>query len=71
LKGAEGDIYSWIWFLPRAALFTTGGRASKGCHLTQAAETGAARNIALLWNLNAIEITDNVVPAFLRRSISW
>jgi hypothetical protein len=35
LKGKEGDIYSWIWFVLRAALFTTGGRASKGCHLTQ------------------------------------
>ena len=23
------------WFVLRAALFTTGGRASKGCHLTQ------------------------------------
>jgi hypothetical protein len=24
MKGKEGDIYSWIWFAPRAALFTTG-----------------------------------------------
>jgi len=29
LKGKEGDIYSWIWFVLRVTLFTTGGRPLK------------------------------------------
>jgi hypothetical protein len=32
MKGKEGDIYSWIWFAPRAALFTTGDYRSEGSH---------------------------------------
>jgi hypothetical protein len=42
---ARGAIYYRWWGLKRLSF-------------DPAAETGAARNIALLWNLNAIEITD-------------
>jgi hypothetical protein len=70
LNGKEGDVYSWIGLCcARRYLLPVVGPLKLS--FDPAAETGAARNIALLSNLNAIEITDYVVPAFLRRSISW